>query len=89
MDGRSDMYGETYGRPYFRVAQAQPGWKDVFEKYDITWVLFDTQSPLAAALLEQRDWQIIYSDDVASIFVKDVPEHRLLLAKYASVTISK
>ena len=89
MDGRSDMYGEKYGRPYFRVAQAQPGWKDVFEKYDITWVLFDTESPLAAALLEQRDWQIIYSDDVASIFVKDVPEHRLLLAKYASVTMSK
>jgi len=89
MDGRSDMYGEKYGRPYFRVAQAQPGWKDVFEKYDITWVLFDTQSPLAAALLEQREWQIIYSDDVASIFVKDVPEHRLLLAKYASVTMSK
>jgi hypothetical protein len=89
MDGRSDMYGEKYGRAYFRAAQAQRGWKDVFEKYDITWVLFDTDSPLTAALLEQRDWQIIYSDHVATIFVKNVPAHRSLLTKYASVTIPK
>ncbi|MGH7794610.1 MAG: hypothetical protein ACREQ2_06900 [Candidatus Binatia bacterium] len=89
MDGRSDMYGEKYGSAYLRVAQAQRGWKEVFEKYDITWVLFVTESPLTAALQEQRDWQVIYSDHVATIFVKKVPAHRSLLTKYASVTMPK
>jgi hypothetical protein len=89
MDGRTDMYGEKYGRAYFRGALAQRGWKEVFEKYEITWVLFDTESPLSAALQEQKDWQIIYSDHVATIFVKDVPAHRALLTKYASVTMAK
>ena len=87
MDGRSDMYGERFGRAYFRAAQAQPGWKEVFEKYGITWVLFDTYSPLSAALQEQTDWQVIYSDHVATIFVKKIPAHALLFTKYASVTI--
>jgi hypothetical protein len=87
MDGRSDMYGEKFGSAYIRVAQAQRGWKEVFEKYDITWVLFDTESPLTAALQEQRDWQVIYSDQVATIFVKKIPAHGSLLTKYASATV--
>jgi hypothetical protein len=89
MDGRSDMYGEKYGSDYLRVANTQRGWKDVFEKYNITWVLFDTESPLTAALQEQKDWQPIYSDKTATIFLKNVPAHASLLQKYASVTLPK
>jgi hypothetical protein len=89
MDGRSDMYGEKYGSDYLRVAHAQRGWKEVFEKYNITWVLFDTESPLTAALQEQEDWRPIYSDKTATLFIKDVPSHASLLQKYASVTLPK
>ena len=89
MDGRSDMYGEKYGSDYLRVANAQRGWKDVFEKYNITSVLFDTESPLTAALQEQEDWQPIYSDKTATLFVKNIPAHASLLQKYASVTLPK
>jgi len=88
-DGRSDMYGEKYGSDYLRVASAQRGWKDVIEKYNITWVLFDTDSPLTAALQEQKDWQPIYSDKTATLFLKNVPAHASLLQKYASVTLPK
>jgi hypothetical protein len=89
MDGRSDMYGEKFGSAYLRVASAQLGWKEIFEKYDISWVLFDTQSPLTAALQEQRDWQPIYSDRVATIFVKKIPAHAALLEKYTAVLLQK
>ena len=89
MDGRSDMYGEKYGGDYLRVANAQRGWKDVFEKHKITWVLFDTESPLTAALQEQKDWRPIYSDKVATVFVKNIPSHAALLQKYPLVTVQK
>ena len=89
MDGRSDMYGEKYGSDYFRIANAQRGWKEVLQKHNITWVLFDTESPLVAALQEQRDWQPIYTDRVATIFVKKVPAHASLLAKYNAVTVPR
>jgi hypothetical protein len=89
MDGRSDMYGERYGSAYFQVAQAQRGWKEILAKYDITWVFFDTESPLTSALLEQKDWQPIYSDELATIFVKKIQSHEALLAKYTDVTPPK
>lgn len=88
MDGRSDMYGAHYGRSYFTIAGAQRGWKTELEKYNITWVIFDTFSPLTAALQEDRqDWQPIYADRIATVFVKKTPAHAALVAKYPGVTI--
>jgi hypothetical protein len=87
MDGRSDMYGERYGRDYLRIANVEPGWKQTMEKYGVGWVIFNTESPLTAALREQPDWQSIYSDPVATIFVKNEPEYRELLVKYSVVSV--
>jgi hypothetical protein len=82
MDGRSDMYGETFGRDYLRIANVAPGWKQTLKKYDIRWVIFNTDSALVAALQEQPDWQSIYSDPVATIFVKGEPKLPEFSAKY-------
>ncbi|HWP22760.1 MAG TPA: hypothetical protein VNM15_01070 [Candidatus Binatia bacterium] len=87
MDGRSDMYGEKFGADYLRVANAQPGWKETLKKHDISWVIFDTQSALTAALQDQADWQPIYSDAVATIFLRKEPQHETLLKKYAAVSV--
>lgn len=86
-DGRSDMYGEKHGSPYLKVAGVQPGWKQILLRYDISWTFFQTQSALTAALLDQPDWQPIYSDKVASIFVKKNAEHQHLIGKYPSVRV--
>ncbi len=88
MDGRSDMYGEKYGSDYLKVANLQPGWREILSKYNITWVIFDTASALTAALQDQNDWQPVYSDAVATIFVKKDIEHASLLAKYPSVKLA-
>ena len=87
MDGRSDMYGEKFGADYLKIANVQPGWKDTLKSYGIDWVVFDTQSALSAALQEQTDWQPIYSDIVATIFVRRDHAHESLLAKYPSVNV--
>jgi hypothetical protein len=87
IDGRSDMYGEEYGRDYLRIANAHPGWKEVLAKYNITWVLFDTASPLTVALVEQKDWRPIYSDKLATLIIKNVPSHSALFEKYPSVPL--
>jgi hypothetical protein len=82
MDGRSDMYGETFGRDYLRIANVAPGWKETLKKYDVRWVIFNTDSALVAALKDQPDWQSVYSDPVATILVKSEPKSLELLAKY-------
>jgi len=89
IDGRSDMYGKKYGGDYLKVARLLPGWKEVLKKYDIGWIIFDTQSPLSAALYDQNDWRAIYSDALATIFVKNEPRYAALLAKYPAMKAPK
>jgi len=88
IDGRSDMYGEKYGGDYLKIANVQQGWKEILKKYGISWIIFDTQSPLIAALHDQIDWQAIYSDPVATIFVQNDAEHASLLAKYPAANLA-
>jgi hypothetical protein len=86
-DGRSDMYGEKHGSPYLKVSGLQPGWKDVLNRYDISWIFFPTKTALSAALKEQPEWHPIYSDRVATIFVRNTAAHRHLIAKFPSVPV--
>jgi hypothetical protein len=83
-DGRSDMYGATLGEEYLKVARALPGWQDVLQKRQVDWVFFNTESTLSSLLNTNPAWQLIYSDPVASIFVRDKPEYQDLIAKYGS-----
>jgi hypothetical protein len=81
-DGRSDMYGGILGAEYLKVARTLPGWQDVLKKHRVDWVFFNTGSMLSSALNTDAAWQLIYSDPVASIFVRDKPEYQHLIATY-------
>jgi hypothetical protein len=81
MDGRSDMYGEKFGAPYLKVANVQPGWKEILDKFKIEFVVFGTDSALTAALRMQPEWHPVYTDTVATIFVKKNSLNDRLLAK--------
>ena len=83
MDGRSDMYGEPILKEYFKVAAIEPGWKDILEKYDINYIFFYTDSLLVRHLLTDSDWKRIYSDNVASIFLRNTPENAETIGRYA------
>ena len=83
MDGRSDMYGAPILKEYFKVAHIEPGWKDVLAKYDINYIFFYTDSVLIRHLSTDAGWRSIYSDNVASIFLRNIPENAETIARYA------
>jgi len=84
-DGRSDMYGTERMKEYFKITKMGSGWNDILQEYNINWIFFQTKSALLSFLLERADWKLIYSDKVASIFVRDVPENQALIEKYPDV----
>ncbi len=84
-DGRSDMYGEERIKEYSKVIRIEPGWEDIIEKYGITWIIYDAKSVLSRFLLERKDWKLVYSDKVANIFMKNIPENRKWIEKYNNV----
>ena len=84
-DGRSDMYGVKRMKEYGKVIRIEQGWDKVLEKYNINWIIYGANSCLTQFLLERNDWKLIYADKVANIFVRNMPENKLLINKYPDV----
>lgn len=88
VDGRTDMYGADRLKEYLSLARAVPGWKEIIEKHAFSSILFDTRSTLASALAQDGNWHLIYSDPLASIFLKKDGKNQHLADKYPHVTLA-
>jgi hypothetical protein len=89
IDGRLDMYHPVgVLKAYFKISGFKSGWEDILNNYAIGWVFFDTNSPFARFLQTRPDWKLIYSDKVASIFVKNIPEYKQVIDAYPHVQLS-
>jgi hypothetical protein len=84
-DGRSDMYGTERLKDYLKVAYTETGWETILEKYDINWIIYNSKSILSRVLIKDKGWRLIYSDKVATIFVRDIPEYEYLIDRYKNV----
>lgn len=73
VDGRTDLYDDELLRAYLNTAFAQPGWDEHLNKIGANTVLIETSSPLAQVLLLSEGWERAYRDDLASVFVREVP----------------
>ena len=69
IDGQTDFYGESLTRAYETAISAEPGWKDVLNKYEVSWAILPPQAPLALALEDDR-WKAVYQDGTAVVFEK-------------------
>lgn len=86
IDGRiGAAYEDERFKEYLKVIHFELGWEQVIWKYDMKWIIFETDSALSRFLLERRDWHLIYSDKVANIFVRNIPEYQDLIRKYQNV----
>jgi hypothetical protein len=83
-DGRSDMYGAERLEEYKKVANFQAGWDKVIEKYEIRWIFFPSDSTLSNALNQREDWKLVYTDNVANIYLKNIPSNEKLIKKYGN-----
>jgi hypothetical protein len=67
-----------------------PAWKAILDAYRLDIVLMPGMSPvsgeifpLVQALVLDRDWYLVYSDETANIFIKAVPRHLHLISRYS------
>jgi hypothetical protein len=71
VDDRHDFYGEQFLRPYLKMMHVEPGWQDFLDQHQARCVIAPKDSALSSILAETPNWQPIYSDEVAIVFVKD------------------
>jgi hypothetical protein len=85
IDGRADMYGGERVKEYEKISRFEPGWESVVKKYNMNWIIFDADSVLSRYLYGRNDWRLIYADEVANIFVHNIPAYERLIKKYPNV----
>jgi len=71
IDGRADPYGDELIGAYRSAISARPDWEKTLEQYAVHSALIPTGSSLAAVLRERGDWQEVYEDGLAAIYVRD------------------
>lgn len=70
VDGRTDLYGDAFLQEFLQVYWAQEGWKQRLDNAGIQSALLPPTSPLARSLLASPEWEQMYRDSQAVIFIK-------------------
>ena len=68
VDGRFDLYGESFTKKYLDLLNAKFGWQETLDRYGVDTVLLRVDTPLAGALKESRRWRPVYDDGIAIVF---------------------
>ncbi len=70
IDGRADVYGDSFIFNYINIYRAEPGWEDKLSNQDIRIVLVEANSPLAGMLRQNSAWKTAYTDNFSNIFTR-------------------
>jgi hypothetical protein len=78
IDGRSDMYGDAFVAEYITISEGQPRWAELFDKYQIDFVVSTPTAPIRQLLLTRGDFRLVFQDEASSILIKDEPRFAAL-----------
>jgi hypothetical protein len=70
IDGRADVYGDKLVEESLQVHDANPGWREVLQRYGTRTVLVKPNSGLATSLREDSGWRKVFEDKQSVIFVR-------------------
>jgi hypothetical protein len=68
VDSQSDFYGEAFMRQYSGIYNGESNWEAELTRYNVDWIIVPHQTGLAAAMLTNHSWQVVYQDPTAIIF---------------------
>lgn len=70
IDGRIDMYGDDFVREFLDVIRGVSPWREAFNRYGVEIALVSPQSVLNLQLKASSEWQQLYEDEMAVVFVR-------------------
>lgn len=75
IDGRADLFGDTFLREYVRAVEVlgSASLPALLERHRIEWTLLGKESPAVALLDRLPDWERRFQDDLAVIHVRRKP----------------
>lgn len=68
IDGDNDFFGEALVREYLLAVNANDGWQEVLNKYNVQWVIVPPERALAKELARTAGWREVYRDAGAVVW---------------------
>jgi hypothetical protein len=72
IDGRTDLYDDTFIRRYLDVMVANEGWQQTLNDDGTNLVFIESNSTLAKFLRQDPTWVEVYHDEMAAIFTRTI-----------------
>jgi hypothetical protein len=69
VDDRHDLYGEQFFKSYLNMIRVERDWAGIMKEHSTRCIMVPRTSALANMLLQAPDWQPIYTDEVAIVFM--------------------
>lgn len=70
VDGRADFYPLKVMRDFIALYYGKSKWKQILNRYKVDIAIVSPDAPVASLLALSDDWQLIYRDKVAVIFLR-------------------
>lgn len=67
IDGRTDLYNDEIVGEWIATVQAEPGWRETLEHYQVDLVMLEPQRPLLGRL-EEAGWRRLYADTQVVVY---------------------
>lgn len=82
VDGRLEVYGEAFIKEYLSVALGD--WDIFADRWKINTVMAHREhlAPLYKKIQASSHWVLVYLDSRDVVFVRNIPEHAALIARY-------
>jgi len=68
--GEAALMGDPLLNEYEDVQTLRPNWKQVLDKYQVDYIVYNKGEALANVLADEPDWKLVYSDSVAVIYAR-------------------
>jgi hypothetical protein len=68
--GEAALMGDPLLNEYEDVQTLRPDWKQILDRYQVDYIVYNKGEALANVLATQPDWSLVYQDNVAVIYVR-------------------
>ena len=71
--GEAALMGDSLLNEYEHVQDIHPDWKQILDKYQVDYVVYNQGAPLPNLLATQPEWTLVYQDSVTVIYARKLP----------------
>ena len=67
---------------YIKIVTLSTGWRELFNQYNIDYILIEHYAPLAQMLMSNEKYKLVYDDENFSVLVKNSLKFQKIINTY-------